>query len=374
MMLRDIRLFKHFNYSSLFIEHLRTFNISTLLEYLILITCFLTTHYLYANHKTTEYEDESAIETNNDEQIGGIKTWIDDTQVSIADSIHEYGTSFDHFVGKKDHEVPINNRSYLRLRFKSRYSHREDLETDANVYLKLDLPHTKKSWKLIFESDPDDFDRLEDKERGISANSESSLTGAVGGIRLQGRKLGEWKTNFDLGLKIKLPLDPFTRVEVYRTDQLSYEWTSRLKQEVFYYKSKGPGTLTSLNFYHAISQAPSTILKLGVNAQYLDTDNNWEVVQQAELFDRINEDNLLQYTIGVSADSRPNYSITNSWVSISWKHRLYKKWLYFTATPEFDFQEDFNYKINPGIMLELELYFSSAEGGIDRLKRNIPSP
>lgn len=345
-------------------------HIISAIELSLLVTAITPFQHVFA----APVSENATTSSITEESENDIVSWIDDTQLTIADSIHDYSTSLDHFVGKKEDEKPINNRSYLRLRLKSRYSHREYLETDGSVYLKLDLPHTKKNWKIIFESDPDDFDRLEDKERGISANSNSSLSGAIGGVRLQGRKLGEWKTNFDLGLKLKFPIDPFTRIEVYRTDQLSYEWTSRIKQEVFYYKSKGPGTLTSFSFYHAITQEPSTILKLSLNAQYLDTDNNWEVVQQAEIFDRIDQDNLLQYSIGVSADSRPNYSVTNSWVSIGWKHRLYKKWLYFTATPELDFQEDFNYKINLGIMFELEFYFSSNDRGNDRLKHVIPSP
>ncbi|MGF1729419.1 hypothetical protein [Photobacterium kasasachensis] len=319
---------------------------------------------------SNDYNNEQAKEAEQDDTF---QSWIDDTQLSISDTIQEYGASVDHFVGKAEDEEPISNRSYLRLRFKTRYTHREHFDPDASVYLKLDLPHTKKNWKLIFETDPDDFDRLEDKERSISSNSDNSLNSAIGGVRLQGRKLGEWKTNIDLGVKLKWPLDPFTRADLRRVDQLSHNWTSRFKQEIFYYHSKGPGSLSSLDLYYARRDDPSTILKLSSNLQYLDTDNNWEFVQQTEILDRIDDNNLLQYSLGISADSRPSYSITNSWISAGWKHRLYKQWLYLTVTPEIDFQDKFNYKLNPGIMVELELFFSS-ERGIDRLKRTIPTP
>ncbi|MCW8329296.1 hypothetical protein MD588_10810 [Photobacterium sp. SDRW27] len=356
-------------------------NSKTLFNRSIFILALFTPYQLFASDteippispQATVLDDFTSTEETEDSEENRVQTWIDDTQLSIADSIHEYGTSFDHFIGKNDDEAPIKNRSYLRIRFKNRYSHREYFESDASVYLKLDLPHTRKNWKLIIESDPDDFDRLEDKERGISDNSNSSLSGAVGGVRLQDRKLGEWKTGFDIGLKLKLPLDPFTRADLHRVDQLSYNWTSRVKQEVFYYHSKGPGSLTSLDLYYALRENPATILKISTSAQYLDTDNDWEFVYQTEIFDRVDENNLFQYSLGVSADSAPHYSITNSWASVSWKHRLYKQWLYLTVTPELDFQDEFDYKINPGVMVEFELFFSS-EGGIDRLKRKIPTP
>lgn len=328
-----------------------------------------------ANPYTTSVNQASltaVAETDEDaEDDSDLEDWLNETQDSISDSIHDYSTAFDHYLSKKDGEEPMENRSYLKIRFKPRYSHREYFDGDASVRLKLDLPHTEKNWKLIFDTDPDDFDRLEDKQRGIS-NGDSS-NGAIGGFRAQGRNLGNWKTNLDLGLKIKLPLDPFTRAEIWRVDQVSDNWTTRIKQELFYYHSKGPGSLTSLNFYFASPTDPTTILKLSTSAQFLDDDDNWEFVNQAEIFDRINESNLMQYSLGVSADSRPNYSITNSWVSMSWKHRLYKDWLYLAVTPELNFQDEFDYKLNPGIMMELELFFTTI-GGIDRLSRKIPTP
>ncbi|WP_053062465.1 hypothetical protein [Photobacterium aquae] len=308
----------------------------------------------------------------NDEEFEIIE-WIDVTQESISDTIHDYSTEVDHYLGKEDDEQPMRNGSYLKIKFKPRYSHREYFDGDASIKLKIDLPHTERNWKLIFDTDPDDFDRLEDKQRGISASSDSSLSGTVGGVRLQGRKLGRWKTNFDAGIKIRLPLDPFVRADLRRVDRLSSNWTSRIKQEIFYYHEKGPGTLTELDFYFAQHTDPSTILKLSSSAQFLDTDNNWEFVYQTELFDRIDDRNLMQYTLGVSADSRPNYSITNAWASMTWRNRLYKDWLYIAVSPELNFQDKFNYRINPGIMFELELFFM-AQGGIDRLARKIPTP
>jgi len=354
-------------------------SITNSFKYSSLFFGVLITYPILAEELATEATSQEPLHKPSTEPLtqpltdSTFQSWVDDTQLSISDSIQEYGTSFDHFIGKKEDEAPMSNRSYLRIRFKNRYTHREYFDPDASVYLKLDLPHTKKNWKLIFETDPDDFDRLEDKERSISSNSGNSLNSSIGGVRLQGRKLGEWKTNIDLGVKLKWPLDPFTRVDLRRVDQISFNWTSRFKQEVFYYHSKGPGSLSSLDLYYSRRDDPSTILKLSSNLQYLDTDNNWEYVQQAEIIDRVDDNNLLQYSIGISADSRPTYSITNSWVSVGWKHRLYKQWLYLTVTPEFDFQDEFDYKINPGIMVELELFFSS-DGGIDRLKRKIPTP
>ncbi|UTV30122.1 hypothetical protein [Photobacterium atrarenae] len=330
---------------------------------------------IWAAPIATETPSQSAHADKNlpDNESSDWVDWLDDTQVSIAGTVHDYSSNIDHYIGKEDGEDPLDNQSYLRLRQRLRYGHREYLDGDTNIYFRLDLPHTEKNWKLIFDTDPDDFDRLEDKERGISNRSDDGLGRAVGGVRLEGRKLGSWKPNFDIGLKLKLPLDPFTRADIQRVDQISRHWTSRLKQEVFYYHTKGPGVVTTIDFYFAQEPDISTLLKLSTNLQYLDTDNNWEYVQQVQMLDRISHNSLMTYSLGISADSRPTYAITNAWVTASWKHRFYKNWAYLTITPELNFQDEFSYKINPGIMLELALYFS-AKRKIDHIKQTIPVP
>ncbi|MGF1760806.1 hypothetical protein L4D76_23355 [Photobacterium sagamiensis] len=308
---------------------------------------------------------------NQDDSI--LLSWLDESQYSVSDTINEYSTSVDHFIGKKEDEEALTNRSYLRIRFRPRYTHREYFDFDPNIYLKLDLPHTKKNWKLILETDPDDYDSLENKQRGISENSDSGIGGAIGGVSLQDKQLGQWKVDFGVGLKIKLPLDPFTKANLQRIDALSENWTSRIFQEIFYYHTKGPGLLTSLDFYYAVNKEHSKIIKSSTSGQFLDSDNNWELVQQLEYYHRVNENNSIEYEIGVSVDTGGEEENTNYWISTAWKQRLYKDWLYLKISPDINFQNKFDYKANPGIMMELELFFA-VNGDIDRLNKYIPQP
>ncbi|MGF1871052.1 hypothetical protein [Photobacterium indicum] len=301
-----------------------------------------------------------------------ILAWMDDSEDKLADTIHDYSESLDQYVGKEDEDEPMMNRSYLRIKFKPRYSHRGYSDFDANVYLKLDLPHTKRNWKLIFETDPDDFDSLESKQRGISGENDSSSS-AVGGVRLQDKILGNWKTNFDIGVKVRWPPDPFVRVNASRVDILSERWTSRIKQEIFFYHEKGPGAVTYFDFYRAMNEDETQIFKASTSGQFLDEDNNWELVQTFEYFDRLNDNHLMEYSIGISADTREEDEISNYWVSASWTQKLYKDWIYLTIEPEIEFPKEYDYHINPGIMLQLELFFIK-NGNYDRLNRYIPLP
>ncbi|WP_410965481.1 hypothetical protein, partial [Salmonella sp. ZJHZ19_0056] len=78
-----------------------------------------------------------------------------------------------------------------------------------------------------------------------------------------------WKTSFDIGIKIRLPLDPFARTEIYRVAKLSESWSTQVSQEFFYFNSKGLGSLSALNFYWDVDEAAGQIFKVGSSAQYL---------------------------------------------------------------------------------------------------------
>ncbi|WP_052730033.1 hypothetical protein [Photobacterium halotolerans] len=299
--------------------------------------------------------------------------WLEDTQTSLSETIIDMSSNIDHFLSLDDDEEPMINESYLRIRIQPNYSHREYFEFDSSVSLRMDLPHTEKNWKLIFETDPEDFESLEDKERGLVETTRTGNRGAIGGVRLESRQVGEWYADFDIGLKLRLPLDPFTRAHFRRVDKLGAGWTALLQQEVFYFHSRGPGSVTSADFYYAVDPTELTILRAGTSAQFLDDDNNWQFVNLAEIYDRVSSRNLFTYTIGVSANSRPDLAVENAWVAFSWQRRLHKNWLYMKLTPTINFQEEFDYKANPGLLAEIELYFTKNRQ-FNQLYRSIPRP
>ncbi|MGD6735973.1 hypothetical protein ACP5PY_06170 [Photobacterium leiognathi subsp. mandapamensis] len=61
--------------------------------------------------------------------------------------------------------------------------------------------------------------------------------------------------------------------------------------------------------------------------------------------------------------------IANYWVSASWNKRIYKHGC-LQCTSTVKFPREYNYHPNPGVMIELEMFFSK-NGKIDRLGRYI---
>lgn len=299
-------------------------------------------------------------------------SWIDKTEDYFSESVHDFSTFLDEGLAKEEGDSDLVNRSYIKLKYKGEYSHYGDFDSDERISIRVDLPHVKDNWNLIFETDPEDYDSLESKQRGLSSsNSKNRIDGAIGGVRLQEEELNNWRTNLDLGVKIRFPLDPFVRAELHRVDDLSEYWTSLLKQELFYYHSVGFGSLTEVNFYHAFSEDFSEILKASSSGQYIYEDDNWELLFQLTYFDRLSNNHLLEYSTGVSIEPNLADEVSNSWVSVAWRQKIYSNWLYLSMIPQIDAPREHDYKINAGFRFELEAVFSKNRK-LDRLNRYIP--
>lgn len=299
-------------------------------------------------------------------------SWVDETNEFLSELVLDFSEFIDHGLAKEEDEEPFPNKSYIKIISAGKYSYSGDLDTDESIAIRIDLPHTEHNWKIIFETDPDDYDDLESKQRGLITSSPDSK-GAFGGIRLQDEQISHWKTSFDIGIKIRLPLDPFARTEIYRVAKLSESWSTQVSQEFFYFNSKGLGSLSALNFYWDVDEAAGQIFKVGSSAQYLYDDDKWEVLHQAQYFDRLNDRHLMQYSMGISILPYDEDEVSNMWLSASWIHKLYKNWLFLTVTPQLEIPREYDYKLNPGIFIEFEAFFSKNRKA-DRLNRYIPEP
>ncbi len=321
-----------------------------------------------AAHATGQSEPEEQAESVRTEP-----SWYDKTQSYFSDSVDGLGSYLDHGLAQPEDGSPdIANHSYMRLRMRSQYSHLGGYVSDPGIALRIDLPHTEDKWNLIFDTEPDDHQNLESKQRDTiapeSITEEQEMTGTV---RVEESWLDHWRRSFDVGIKLHMPLDPFTRAEIWRVGNATETWSAEFRQQIFYYNSKGAGLYTRLNFYHALNQDESQIVSISSSAQYLYDPDRWELLNQVKLTDRINHNHLLEYSTGVSIDPREDDEMTNYWISLSWQQNLYKHWLFLNITPQIDVPRSYDYKVNPGIMITLEAYFSRNKK-FDLLARSIP--
>ncbi|MGX9417456.1 hypothetical protein ACWU4D_08905 [Vibrio sp. WJH972] len=297
--------------------------------------------------------------------------WFDKTEQYLAETINNVGIYVDHKLTKSDAESDADelNKSHLKIKLKAEYSHLGYFDPKERINARLHLPNVRKNWKIIFETDPNDYDTLEAKQRGLeSVGVENPTKGSIGGIRLEEKLFKHWRTNLDLGVKLRASLDPFTRAQLWRVVDINDEQTFRVKQQVFHYHSIGTGYKSELEFYYDAFENNDNFFKYGISGQYLYEDRGWELLSQLTYYDKMGPEGLMEYSMGISASPKDDDPISNYWLTATWHKSIYKDWLFFSLSPQLEWPREFDYQFNPGIVLGLEAFFSknSSRGYLNR--------
>lgn len=301
---------------------------------------------------------------------GSESSWLDLTENYLANTVHDFSVYIDHGLAKQEEEEAITNRSYIRFRSQAGYSHLDDFTSDGRASVRVDLPHVEHNWHLVFETDSDDYDSLENKQRNLPGKSDTA-NNPVGGVEYRNGLLRNWDTSLGIGMKLQLPLDPFARTELRRAEVLDSGWVGQFRQQLFYYHTRGAGSLSELKFYYPMTEDQSQIFTIGSSAQYMVEDEQWELLLQSGISDRINRDHLVDYSVGMSVDPGESDKVTNYWISATWQQNIHKNWLYFSIIPIVEAPRKYEYQLNPGVQLKLELFFSKNRS-INRLNRSVP--
>lgn len=310
--------------------------------------------------------DAESEEVNPDTEKGwvsGSVDWLELQRDQVTDSFSVTAESIDRYVARDSYDETIINESYLRLRLKQIFERGGYRKFETDLKIKLDLPGSSKKYKLVFDSSPDDFDSLGEKNRDIGTGSTSGSDAeesAIAGISFEGDAEKTWNRKLNVGMRLKIPLDPYTRFKLFRVDDLGEHWQSTTQQTFSYFHTEGWAAETEQNYYNALGER--FLFQSSTSGQFLDPTNEWELYQSLSLHQKISRNVALRYEVGANAFSRPSTRIHSYWLRTEWQRRLYKEWLFARIVPEITFPRDEDFHIQPSILFELEIFFSRQSG------------
>jgi len=285
--------------------------------------------------------------------------WIEETQQYVSQTVQNTAVNIDRYIARDSFDELAVNESYVRLRLLQHMGQAGQQTTETRFSGKIDLPNSKRKVKLIFDTDPDDFDSLEQKQRDVGVGSElfdKSRSEAAVGLAVERDLEHDWKMSLGGGVRLRSALDPYTRLRFTRRGKWTEHWSARIRETLFYYDSKSWGAETELDLYRPLDN--DRLLHLALGGKYLDSDDNWEWIHGMSVNRRLDRNNAVEYQVGVSANSKPSTRVSNYWLRGKWQHRLYQNWLYLSVVPEVSFPRDRHFSASYQLTAELEMYFS----------------
>lgn len=229
-------------------------------------------------------------------------------------------------------------------------SRREDGITpsyQAGLSLRLILPRTRDRFKLLVETDENPEDSNETDVLGAKDNVTYSTA-----IRVDFKERRHWKTSFDNGIRWAGEPVYFSRVRTRRTDYFQ-TWRTRIVQTISWRTDDEWGARFSSSAIKPLGF--SQHFRMGFHADYLLNDDFAELDSSFSIFDEISNRSAMLYQLAFFGDTEDFSKVTNTVVSVSYRRKIHKHYLFAELTPEIGWPRENDYEITPAITLLFEM-------------------
>lgn len=275
--------------------------------------------------------------------------WLDARRDGVSQNVSVVGRNLDDWlsgegVGER------SNESYMRIRINQRVGRFNAYHSNARIGGSIDLPRATERWKLIFESENTERDTLRNQRL-----NNVSTTSFAGGFRYEHPERNGWRFNHDIGMRARMPLDPFYRFRIRYGVDLSDQWYAGFRTRLFYYNNDGWGQDTRVFFTRTLTEQLNFRVDSEVN--YLHAERLTEFSQSVSLHQALGERETMTYEVGLIGQNRPVATVDNYFIQMVYRKAIYEDWLVLEVVPQLLAEHEYNWKPDPRVQLNLEIYF-----------------
>ena len=279
---------------------------------------------------------------------------IDARRDYVSEKVVNYSKRIDHFFGDERY-FQENNESVIQ------FDLTETMETGGNHSFllagkaKLDLPAAQRRFQLVLESDPEQKTTGEvTKDQPVVVKKDTVPSRYAASLRFEKKEESLWHLSSDAGINLQIPLDPFVRVRGSYAIPFD-KWRMKLTETVFWFNTIGAGETTQIDMERVLS-AP-VLFRSTSTATCLKSTQSCDLRQDLTVFHTLNERTALLYQASVLGVNKPKLEETAYVLLMRYRYRLHKDWIFFEVIPQLNFPKTDSFKLNPMLLLRLELLF-----------------
>ncbi|MFT6261482.1 MAG: hypothetical protein ACJAYK_002296 [Crocinitomicaceae bacterium] len=279
-----------------------------------------------------------------------ILDWSEDVASRYVESLNDGVDSF--FMGAffdseliEDESSGSNGRIFLT----ARGGKDQPLNFQVGLNLKFALPKTRDRFKLLVETDENEDGNSESTVIGIADNVTYSTA-----VRVELSENKNLITSLDNGVRWEGKPVYFTRIRARRTDYFD-TWRTRSLQSIYWRTDVQWGSIFSLNAIKPIDFSRS--FSMGFDANYILKNDAAELESSVSIFDELSYRSALLYQLAAFGDTESLTRINKVVMSIAYRRKIYKRFLFVEVVPEIAFPRDVGYNATPAITVTLEMIF-----------------
>jgi len=282
---------------------------------------------------------------------------VDSSHETISENIIGLSRSIDAFFSN-ERFLEESFGSYGCLTLSTFFSEGGNNETSADICLKIDLPNTKKRWKLIFESEEVENvdDVLESNAPPLTGVQDQEDKSSTALLRYVAKEELLKYINFDIGVKTRTPLDPFTRLR-YRRIWVTDPWLFRLTESLYYFKSIEGGFLSRFDMERQFGT--QWYGRITSEADYRDTEQQFNLKQNFGFYRRVGKGRALNWELTFVGTSQPNPHVDYYVFRFRYRIHVWRDWFFFEVSPQLLQQRENDFDSVAGILFSVQAVFGN---------------
>jgi hypothetical protein len=281
--------------------------------------------------------------------------------LSVLDSPHKYVseqvewlvTGVDKYFANEAF-YNYSTDSYVQLSADVLYEEEfADTSYGANLRARVDLPRTKRRFKLLIDTDPtekqDPIERSVD-ESPAAAVQESDVYASI----QRERERKGWLIRPSVGAKFNFPIEPFVKLQFTNLFPLQ-RWQLRVNETLYWYDDSGFGSDSTFDFDLPVGNVH--LLRTTSFARWTEETNYFELNQIITFFQTPSPTRRISYQIGAYGQTSPTLFMTNYLAVIRYRQNIYKDWLFFEIRPQVLYRKINDWDDEVSLLLRLEWLF-----------------
>lgn len=277
---------------------------------------------------------------------------LDKPHKYISENVEKFVTGFDRFFAN-DALYRYTTGSYVQITGDTLIEENGEIGYAANFKARVDLPGTKKRFKLIFNTDPtekqDPVERSVD-ESPAAAVQESDLYGSV----QREREIRNWKFRPSIGVKVGMPLEPFGKLRFTSTHSM-WRWALRADQNFYWFDDSGFGSDSTIEFDRPIGK--ENLFRASSFARWTEETEFFQLSQIFTFYQTLSPSRKISYQIGAYGQTQPTWFMTDYLVVIRYRQNLHKDWFFFEVRPQVQYSKVNDWDDAVSLLLRLEMLF-----------------
>jgi len=248
-------------------------------------------------------------------------------------------------------------KTRVKIRFSLFAEEGEDFDYDVRAGVRLDLPILKERLQLLIAGDPEDDEdfRAITGSEGVPAELADDDENFSIALRYFLKRTVKQNISLRSGVRFRSGLPHLYLEPRYRQSAPMGDWLFRFTQRIIGITDGTVRAKTIFDFERKLRQ--NFFLRLTAEGTWDKDEHGYFYTLSPSIFQPLSSRRVLVYTWSNSFVTHPNHRLEDVTLSVRYRQRIWRDWLYYEVIPQLSFPREENFDVTPGIMLRLEAVF-----------------